>query len=444
MERKARTCYKNNWHSYLLMSLLYVGAFIFYHTYMYYCRCGDMGIKINAATAQAQSRDAYFYTLSGGQKVVNGVTATPLLNLLHTPFINFNSCQVKQANFWINFVSLAGCCFFIAWFVGKRHWVRIYLLSGIIFFIILFARPFYYNLERGQVYVIYTMLFFALLFLLQKKQYFILGVVWAFAIALRPIFLTGTVLTLLYFNRKLITGLLCGVLLVVVITVFTGTAGYWKEYPAAMKHYAYEVPCAKGAGCVEWNWHAVADMDSAYSDCKQTLTPVETNAINKVLYAGTYFQGLEAWLVDAHKTITNTNFYSAILCTLALLLALGIRFRFKAIPVEKYALLIFLFYIISEICVPAARLRYSAVVWLFPIVIMMASANIFEIILLLPGLYFFYDYHHLNYTFGELWLLMPCLVYVLRKSETPYYINWFMALKQKISPAAGPAIGKAG
>jgi hypothetical protein len=340
MRNKFGLSLKNNLHGYIVMLVLFAGSLVFYNSFQFNGHCGDLGLKIGAARLQAQGKEAFFITEPNGNKVLNGVTSTPFLNLMHAPLIALNSCQVKQANFWINFVLLFGCLFFAAWLTKKAYWIRIYLLAFVIGIVFIFSRPFYFNLQSGQVYLLYSLIFFVLVFLLQKKQYLLFGIIWAFAIALRPIFLAGTILVFLYFNRKIIAGLFAGALLVVLITVISGTAGYWKEYSTAMKGYRFQMPCDMGVNCENWAMQPLADSNT-YSDCKVMVTPAAAAAKKFLLRSsGASLSTLQILLLGYHKYIANINFYYFIAGLLVLSLSITMRLRFKEIPAEKWLILI--------------------------------------------------------------------------------------------------------
>jgi hypothetical protein len=143
---------------------------------------------------------------------------------------------------------------------------------------------------------------------------------------------------------------------------------------------------------------------------------------------------VQFWLLKLGKTITNTTFYSAIAGFLCLMIAFGVRIRFKEISAEKLILLMFVLYIVSELCIPAVRGQYSFMLWLFGAALIIAQANIVEAAVMLLGLLIFYHLPHVKNSFngfGELIMLLACLMFLFRKSQTPHYLAWLKECKLK-------------
>jgi len=422
MEKNFIPTIKKNLQSIIVMLVLFITSFIFYRSHMYDFECGDMGLKITGARLQTQGASAYLYTEPDSSKVIDGVVSTPLLNLLHTPFINFNSCQVKQASFWVNFVLLLLVLLFIIWLFSGVKKIRLYALAFFLPVFFLFANPFFYNLLRGQEYSLFALIFFVLLYLLKKEQYFMLGIIWVLAIAIRPLFLAGTLLVLLYFNRKIIAGLVTGAILVVLLTLLTNTMGNWKEYLVAMKQYVHELPDdASGVGIYKGEHRA--GFNSSFNDCQGTLSPTGLVRFRSKFH-GILLQPLQFWLLKRHKTISNTTFYSAIAGLLCLIFAGAVRLRLKKITAEKYAATLFVLYLFCEVCAPAPRGEYSFILWVFGTTLITAKANVVEIALLVIGLLAVDNVIYFKIPgMGEICMLVACIMFIFRKTQQPYYMR---------------------
>jgi hypothetical protein len=80
---------------------------------------------------------------------------------------------------------------------------------------------------------------------------------------------------------------------------------------------------------------------------------------------------------------------------------------------------------------------YSSILWLFGVGLVITRGNLAEIALMVTALWGFYNPHHYHIKFAEIYLLVPCLMFLLRKSQTPFYVTWCNNIKQRL---LGPPI----
>jgi hypothetical protein len=421
---------------YLILFAAFIGCLLYYHRYVYDFSYGDLGLKVAAARQQMHGEPVYFYTESNGDQILNGVVSTPFLNMLHTPLTYLSSCQIKKTWFWVIFILLFLCMLFTARLTAPSPWWRPAVITAVFISYFLCSRYLFFNLQYGQVYLLFGLLIFLLLFLLNQKQYFLFGLAISIAIALRPLFLPPAILTLIYFNKKTFAGLLTGAALLLLLTIGTGTVHYWNDYSKAMKGYATDLPEHMGITTVDARRHPIV-LQTSLDDC-----PPKTE-LNKIFKTPQGRQNglllpLQAYLIKGFNlVIINTTFYSLIAAALTLLFAFIVRMRFKQISNEKYLLAFFVIYTICEICAPAQRGAYNFIFWMFGTAVILAKGNIVEILLIVLGLALSHDHPYVKYgrDFGEAIMLLSCFMYIFRKSETPYYLRWLQQQKWGSLPA---------
>jgi len=403
---------------YLVVIICLIVSATRYYSFINNFAFGDLHIKIQGARDMAEDSSAYFYhnkrvdTLTTQQPAVTGLTSTPFVTYLHTPFINLTRCDSKKIYFWIEYF-LFFCCFTLVIYLTKSV-IRRYIQCASLLLFFLFSRYFFFHLD-GQVYVLYALFFLILMALLSRGNNFMFGVVFALAIFCRPVFILTAPLFLLYYNKQLIKGLIAGIALLAVFTVFTHTVYYWKEYQQSMKLYSYENPHY-------FNKQEPFKKIIAIKAAGNCYEPVDWNKIF-ALRGGRRKPGLlyplQSYLLNNKITITNTLFYSLITLAITAAIIFLMRKKYKSILPYQLMAASFIFYIVADVCIPAPRGDYNFIIWMFGAFVVIAYGNRLAAALMLLGLVLNHTYPSTFWLgqYGEGIMLIACLIVVFTPAK---------------------------
>lgn len=406
---------------YFIILVCLILSAAYYHRFIPNLAFGDLHIKIQGAKDMSENNSAYFYrnkrvdTLAPGvQPAVTGLTSTPIITWLHLPFINMTKCDAKKAYFWVNYAMYL-FSFLLVLYLTKNI-VKRYILAAVLVLFFLVSRYFFYHID-GQVYVLYALQFLVLIALLNKKQYFLFGLVFAIAIASRPVFILAVPLLLLYYNRHVIIGLMAGGVLLAIFTLITHTLSYWQEYNQSMKLYTYENP-----NYFNKHYHYTLQNTpftkiiaiTTKGDC---YTPINRDSIFKIP-GGMRKPGLlypiQSYFLNNKIIITNNWFYTGLTLFAVAIITFFIRRKYNSLLPQQLMAATFVFYIIAEVCIPAPRGDYNFVIWMFGAFVVLAYGNRLAMALMLLGLLF---NHTTASTFwlgqyGEGMMLIACLLVI--------------------------------
>lgn len=240
------------------------------------------------------------------------------------------------------------------------------------------------NIDRGQVYIIYTF-FFAVMYKLYistwKYNLFMSGFVGGLFILFRPFAGAIGLIFLLNGKKKWLLGCFAGFIVGCLLFVLPSTS-LWKEYFKAMQEYNNEY-----TGKSKFN-----------NDIKDYEKPAFVEGTNNLGKAQDFnISGLDPvyhYLKKIGITLTQGQSYF-----LYALLAFSLCFIFLRIknndsPPESLFFLAFLLYMLAELFVLAPRGRYNLIQWMFPLslILLRTRFNQPSFILLITGLLLLHNF----------------------------------------------------
>jgi Glycosyltransferase family 87 len=315
----------------------------------------DLECRMRGAKLQAAGYSAYFTRDSTGKTQLNGVTVPPVVLLLHYPLNSLSYSQVRTAWLIIQYLLLLGAIVLLARQLPPGIHNRLFI-PAIITAFFMCAAFWQFHTERGQIYVLYLFLFACIYTLYSKNTktaVFFAGVMLAFAIWTRMLFIVCAIPFLLQKNKPFLSGLIAG------LTVFAIASlpfyHQWQDYFAAMSGYTN--------GNITFVTHTAAAGNQYPSGASLPVNFKNDFVTGCINYTGEYMKRL-------HILIP----HSAILAFYGFIMTLFIVRNKKLIAIYSASQLFcfaFLLYICSEYFTGAGRNAYNLVEWLFPIMLVL-------------------------------------------------------------------------
>ncbi len=401
--------------------LVVVAVFLSYvnaHNQLQDLMFSDLGPRVTSATALAHKQPAYFEIEANlpvdSLKNLNGCTITPFVILLNYSLPHFSTCSIKEIWLVGQFLLFVACGILTIAFTNNPGRRYLQCFSFIIFFVC--SRYWAIHIYAGQIHILYAFLFFLLYALKARQKEFLFGVTLAFAIACRPLFFPSVFIVLIWYNKKALYGLLCAAAFLALLTVVTGTVPYWFEYLRAMRLSSLEMP-------------AVTHPEIEFKRPETYFPPCTTaqsrgwiiSDINKQMEnigrAGGLLKPLQTYLLEKNILITNTLIFSGIAFAASAIVTFFLKVKNKAIGADKFVFLLFVMYILSEICTPAPRGPYNYVLWLFGAFMIISRGNFSSIVLLLIGLSLNHDHPYIHHgrEWGEGLMLLAGFLFLFGK-----------------------------
>jgi hypothetical protein len=321
----------------------------------------DLECRMRGAKLQAAGYSAYFTRDSTGKTQLNGVTVPPVVLLLHYPLNSLSYTQVRIAWLIIQYLLLLGAVVLLARQLPPGIHNRLFV-PAIITAFFLCAAFWQFHTERGQMYVLYLFLFAAIYRLYSKKTktaVFFAGVILAFAIFTRMLFLVCAVPFVLQRNKAFAAGLITG------LSLFMLSAlpfySQWLDYFTALGGYT--------DGSNTFAVHNPVALTGQFPSGAVLPTTFKANFIlGSITYAGYYLQ-----LV--HISLPRT-FYLTCYCLLAALLILVLKKRrIASYPAAQIFCFAFLLYVTAEYFTGADRNPYNLIEWLFPAMLILPNCK---------------------------------------------------------------------
>lgn len=245
------------------------------------------------------------------------------------------------------------------------------LLIGSIFF--LCSAIWFYNIEAGQAYIIFAWSLCLLYWLYARGKgvtIFAAGAFCALVCFVRLNFILVALPLVLTFDKRFIGGLLSmGAILLAPVWL---DLGLWKEYYTAMgMHFNIEVP---GSIILQEPVTYPAIIEGA-----------DNIAAFEAPDAGG-FPTLKYLFLKLH--LHYRYLYTLLYAIIAAVLLYYFRKSIRQKEPRTLLLIGFLLYIISEYCMPAMRMGYNLVQWIFPVLFILQSRQVtkFQILLMVTGL----------------------------------------------------------
>lgn len=367
--------YKSVWLRYILIGaciLLFVPVFIETLNYLSSNGSTDLKCRAIASRVQAAGKDPYFYKWNPADgeylldpnddpKIdVNGNVVTPAMLWLLLPVHALHFKTTQFVFFAIQYLALAGIFFFLFRNYGKSA----ILPFAIVFTTLICSNIWVMHVERGQVYILFTLLFTIIwwLYTQQATRYiFLSGFLAGLTIFLRPFALVLGAGFILSWKKHWIYGMITGVFFSLLIFV-APKPSTWQQYLAAMTTYQH-LQMNPGSNVANPVFHQIPKVVEGKSN----------------YYIATEFQvhsftGLNRYASRfnfPYTPATSIAIYAITCLTLAGLFLW--RQRRAAFSINQLFLFGLLLYFLTEYIIISPRSAYNAIQWIFPAFLIIQS-----------------------------------------------------------------------
>ena len=391
--------------SILIIILSFAKGFYYINNYG---NCDERARLIGARTIET-NKDPYFYkwqTEDGAylldpndqpNRIVNGVTSTPLLLQLIAPLNKLTYTKYKLLWGVICYMAL---CIIVLLTVGglKKILLHInWLLPVVALF--LSSSVWFIHLERGQIYICYTLLLALFYYCTIHKNKYVntfAGFILALATFIRPTFIFLLLPILIFKNYKVLSSFAIGAIIIGVSQI--KNLWVYKSYSLAMRYYTGQL-----------------NMD--YSGYQQPTLPQYIEGINYItkIKADFYCGGIEP--IFYHLQFLNIPHFAIISLFIITILLSGFvlfykfAYKLQTLNNQQLGIILFLCYIIPEILMAAPRGAYNLVAYIFPIIVLFTNnikIKTLHLLILITGWLFIQAipfYFNINYALGETMLL---------------------------------------
>lgn len=363
------------WLRYILIGaciLFFIPVFIETLNYLSSNGSTDLKCRAIASRLQAAGKDPYFYKWhpADGEYFldpndspgidVNGNVVTPAMLWLLLPVhaLHFKTTQVLF--FAIQYLAVAGIFFFL--FLNYRK--SAILPFSIVFISLICSNIWVMHVERGQVYILYTLLFTICwwLYTLQATRYiFLSGFLSGLTIFFRPfaaVLGAGFVLSgKKHWTFGMITGILFGLLIFVAPKPST-----WQQYLSAMTTYQH------------LQMHGGPNVDNPVFHSIPKVVEGKSNYNIATEFQVHSFTGLSKYARRFHFPYTPAISMLVYAFTCLTLTCLFLwRQRRAPFSVNQLFLFGLLLYFLTEYIIISPRSAYNAIQWIFPAFLIMQS-----------------------------------------------------------------------
>ena len=335
--------------------------------------------RITSARFMNEKKDPYFSKYKEGMSekfldsfddrtyTVSRVTLTPLcLFLFFSPLGQYDYSVIKIIWFIVMWGSLAGCVFLF--FKHAKNNFKKKTMVIVIAFYFLSTDSWHFHTERGQMYIIYPLIL-TIAFTLTQSKYkfkdFAAGFILGISTLLRLPFFLVFVPLLLGRRWKMLAGASTWVLLGLVFCIIFGIMEYWDSYFQAMKEWE------------KFHFNEMSQNGIPYSDYS-----VYGEGTNLFLFWNVW--DVEVFSVQAlilqylNIRLNSIQLMSMLAISIIIMNMLLFRkkvFSFpKSISNQSIFIFTFLLMLLCEYFLPAPRMNYNFVQWLF-ILLMLVSQH---------------------------------------------------------------------
>ena len=350
----------------------------------------DLREKIVGARLLSSGQSPYFYKWKNGDDGklldpfdnfnfrISRIAVNPAALLCFVPLSKLNYGTIK----WLWF-AFSYACFFLILFqfyiLAKQENKFIVLIAGSLFFLCSVAWQM--HMERGQVYIFYTLVLSSVYWFYKRENYFSAGALLAFLCWFRlPFLLFIPLLSFLSGRNKIIIGFFSSIILLVLIALTFTTKQNWKDYFSSMEEWS------------KFELHEVSAIPNAIKPDFPSQIEGEVNLeiAKDFLQNNRAIQCIVLWLLNI-KLYTKQLLLLFVASFLVLSSIICFKWRKSKIIFSETNIFIlaFLFYILSDYFLPAPSYSYHYIQWLFPILLIVSSKNIrinFSFSLILLGL----------------------------------------------------------
>jgi glycosyl transferase family 87 len=387
----------------------------------------DLRCRIVGSRLLDTKESSYFYRWHNGDDErllnpndrgygkVNGVTVTPALLVLNWPLalLSYRTIRISWTILQYLLLGLSiGMLYRIHRRDGKAILPLLFVIIGFAF-----SNTWFFNIERGQTYIVYTFIFSLVYFLYTRKgRYAHLwsGIVAGLSVWIRLLLLCISIPFMVTGDRKWLTGNLIG-LVIGAALLFVPWKQTWKDYFVAMPYYAVAVNPEPGPN----------------RETPMTIPAIVEGTSNITQFRSDFYTGgFDTLQQYAQKAGLDATAGELATCFIIVACGFSCLFWRQATPFRQKGrsqpdastlfLFAFLLYMLSELFIVGPRYGYNLIQWCFVVFLLAAKWQdnlvkplVFATGLLLTnGLPFTFPY---MYESGELILFILLFTTVFRR-----------------------------
>lgn len=304
--------------------------------------------------------DRYLDLIDRPEFAVNRVTVPPTVLMMYSFFSNWDYKQLRIFWFIVQWMSLLLCMYLLASRCQTKEKALLVWISGL--FLIACSDFWRFHVERGQVYILYSLLLaisYYLLGIKHKYSDFLSGVITGFAIGFRlPIALMA--IPVIYFRKfSMLAGMAVGCASSICITLIYFGIKPWISYFTAMyEHGLIHLYILLGG-----KLNPLTNI--------QLVENMDISNFYPFLEVDTSLQGVFGYSDIALSSSSLLIIFSILLTCLIIYLVIHEK------RIEQSDELIFLLgtsiILVAEFFIPAFRFTYNNVIWIVPIALIIIS-----------------------------------------------------------------------
>lgn len=384
----------------------------------------DLILRINGSALQHNQKEIYFYKWQKGDaekyfyysqrptQLINGITATPLLLWTHSALISLSYCDIKLVWLVIELLFLFASVLLLLQSTAKFEKKIVILFGFILFFAC--SPNWFVHIESGQVYIIFAFTF-SLYYWLDKKDFihkkYYQSILISLTIFFRPILIISVLYFLFKRDFEIIKKGIVSFLIIGTLTLFLYPISNWVSYQKAMQEYSKEV----------------VDKISVPNNIIPNQVPDKpieclNNPTQRMYNAGALYT-VQKYLHNLKIDVSNVFVFLVCYFIGILLLLLTLKNNWKKLNIKQHFVLLFLFYLLFELCTPTVRNPYNLIQWLAPALLILSSwrlhfsASIAMLLGLLLNQHVFFEFKY-SREIGEILMIISAWLFILCKPKS--------------------------
>ncbi len=387
----------------------------------------DLRNRIVGARLLAEGEDSYYYKLGSKtperyldpldikQTSVNRVTVTPAYLILLKPLSNLPYNQIRF--FWFYFqyfclLAIGGIFIYLSQSVIQKKYIAIITLA-----VIGCSGPWTTHLYVAQNYILYPF-FLSIIYLLHqiKNKYCLLlaGILLGITCFIRPPFILLLLPFIIYNNKKIIFATIIGLLIGIGIFYVNGHQKAWKNYSNAM------------------NTYGTFQLNTIQNNPKTLATVIEKSPFHEHIIdlneslSNNHNLSLQRLAYDFLSIKLNKTSLTAVLVLIISVVLLFLYRSNNRYNDNQLFIIGSLLVLVSEYLIPAPRLSYNYVQWIFPLCLLALEYNFLTLkksiqVLILGGiilnLHFLGNFMVFKTSLGEVMLLTAFVALLLTNKK---------------------------
>lgn len=364
--------------------------------------------------------DYYLDPFDTPDLIMNRNTVTPFTLQGILPFAHFNFANLTY--YWYFAEVIALLLILVLFSVHSSLWQDRLYISFIVIGVIGLSQAWELHNLAGQIYI-FLALFLSIIYCLSLKENtiaeIITGILLTSFVLIRPNFILFILPFIIRFRIKVLFSFFILIIIYFSIIHFNNMTWLWKDYFEAMNLWYHEFykPDLTRMNIEVYNLKKVDGGGSIHY--LPEFDFLENSSLGYLVHRVTGFQMNKLHLVLVGFTAFSLFFVSLFK-------------KIKKYSFEKLFIMAFVFYFISELCIPAIRNSYNSVQWVFPLLLIgnYIRENKYSWLLLIIG--FFHATGLMKFMPYDLFIteiifLLLCLMYLFNKKANVsinYHRGW--------------------